>query len=208
MRFKTLAFLALTFLASCTLNVYRPLDNNVINLREKELEYRFKEENSADLSLTLRKGDCQVGSLDYLIVIEKIGDKTISKAFSNYGEYPETPSLPSFDWNIILDSLDQIKNQKEQAAYHANVIEGDTTWYERGSISGEPYWVFKLYTPERTVEWEFNYELKFSNPSLTRVRVSDYIFQQSYRRLFNVNSIYGELKEKKLPLIERRRRYQ
>lgn len=204
MQFKIIISLFFIALTSCKVNLYRPLDNKVLNIREIELEYLYSPSNPADTILTLRKGDCQPNSLDYLIVIEKKDDETISKAYSNYGEYPESPTLGSFDWDIVFDSLEKIQNQKVRPAFHGFVIEGDTSWNKMGSISGSPYWVFNLCTPEGNTQWEFDYDLKFSNPSLTRVIVSDYIFKQTYNRLFDYNSIYGELKERKLPLIEKK----
>lgn len=204
MQFKIIFSFFLILLTSCKINLYRPIDNDVLNIREIELEYLYSPSNPLDTVLTLRKGDCQPNSSDYLIVIEKKGDKTISKAYSNYGEYPESPTLSSFDWDIVIDSLEKIQNQKVRPAFRGFVIEGDTSWNKIGSISGRPYWVFTLCTPEGNTQWEFDYDLKFSNPSLTRVIVSDYIFKQTYNKLFDYNSIYGELKEKKLPLIEKK----
>ena len=191
-------------LSSCSLNLYSPIDTNVINLDKEEQVFLKNMTSLSDTILTLRESDCEINSEDYFIVVYKLNGYTKSKAFTTYGNYPCEPNLEDFNWGNVLSSLDSIKYQKTKPSYFGSIIEGDTTWHKAGSYSGEKVWTFKVYTKSYTTIWETVSSERQANPSMARTKVSEYILSETYNKIWGMTQQYGERIYKKKPIIGRR----
>jgi len=196
--------LTILLMTSCSINLYRPIDTKVVNLDNEEQHFLKLVTSLSDTILTLRKSDCQINSEDYLIVVYKINGQTKSKTYTTYGNYPKEPTLENFNWIRIYNSVDSIKNQKPKPSYYGTIIEGDTTWHERGWISGEQVWTFKLYSKTDTTTWETVSTERQANPSMAATKISEYIFSETYNKIWGMTEQYGERKYKKKPIIGRR----
>lgn len=201
MKTVQLNILILLLMTSCSINLYRPIATNVVNLDNEENNFFKTMASISDTVMTLRKSDCQINSEDYLIVIYKIKGQTKSLTFTTYGNYPKEAVLENFLWTRIINSLDSINNQKPQPSYYGTIIEGDTTWNLSGSWSGEPVWTFKLYLKTDTTTWETVSSERNENPSMAKTKISDYILAETYNKAFGIEPFYGERKYKKKPII-------
>lgn len=191
-------------LSSCSVNLYRPINTNVVNLDKEEQTFLKNTTSLSDTILTLRKSDCQINSEDYFIAVYKHNGRTKSKAFTTYGNYPNEPTIEGFNWDNVLSSLDSIKYQKTKPSYYGTIIEGDTTWHQSGSFSGEHVWTFKIYTKSDTTNWETVSTERQANPSMVKTKVSEYILSETYNKAFGINPLYGERKYRKKPIIGRK----
>jgi len=191
-------------LSSCSLNLYRPIDTNVINLDKEEQVFLKNMTSLSDTILTLRKSDCQINSEDYFIAVYKQNGYTKSKAFTTYGNYPIEPNIEGFNWGNVLSSLDSIKYQKTKPSYYGSIIEGDTTWLQRGSYSGEQVWTFKIYTKSGIANWETVFTEREANPSMAKSKISEYVLSETYNKIWGTTKLYGERKYKRKPIIGRK----
>lgn len=196
--------LILLLLASCTVNLYRPIDITAVDLRKVERDFLSSTGAFIDTVLTLRKSDCQINSEDYFITLYKTDGLTKSQVFTNYGNYPNEHTIDSFNWSKIIASIDSIKYQTPKPSYYGTIIEGDTTWYQNGVFSSEKVWTFKLYCKTDTVIWETFTTERQTNPSMDKTIVSEYILSETYNKIWGMTQPYGEIKYKKKSIISRR----
>ena len=191
-------------LSSCSINLYRPIDTNVVNLDKEEQAFLKNTTSLSDTILTLRKSDCQINSEDYFIAVYKQNGQTKSKAFTTYGNYPNEPLIEGFNWDNVLSSLDSIKYQKPKPSYYGTIIEGDTTWHEGGWISGEQVWTFKVYIKSNTTTWRTVWTERQANPSMAKTKISEYILTETYNKIWGMTQLYGVRKYKKKPILGHR----
>ena len=200
---RYILFLSLVFfLSSCSINLSRQYDHKYVNL-DSILNNRLLSLDF-DTLISIRRTDCKPYSNDYLILIYKVDKLTKSEIFTSYGKFPKIRKQILFDWDTVLNSLNKIRTEKTVSSYSASVVEGDTTWVVNDDFLGD-IWTFKLRANGDSLTWYSNSHEWYTNPSLTKSKVSKYLLSETYNLSKHYNSPYGEIEYKKLPIISFKR---
>lgn len=207
MKKSIIYILTLILAASCSINLYRPINYSVVDLDKTERDFLSSISTLSDTILTIKTNDLNLAG-NYFLVIYQIKGQTKSQAFSESGNYPIKPIIKDFNWPWIFESLDSIKSQKSKPCMWGSIIDGDTIWHHYNSqndwIQSElGNTIFKIYLTNDTISWKTKSSDRQCNPSMAKSKISKYIFSETLDKLElnEDNLIYGKRKFKKMPVI-------